>query len=139
MKTNRLISTDDLNLSMYEDIKIQGIDKWTISIRNTLFLNKPLNLGQFIPCDLEGNVLWEPKEYNIIFGNNRRNPLYGKQMKQYQEAEKRVLFKGNWVFVAKRSNYFEIRKSPKGHLIRLSVNDKIKDLVELGLELKNVD
>lgn len=55
------------------------------------FLNTPLSLGQFVPCDDEGNVMDEPKEWIHEVGKN-----YGhdEQMKRYQAAKDRVLFDG---------------------------------------------
>jgi len=51
------------------------------------FLKQPISIWQFIPCDLEGNILEKPYNYDdkIIWleGENR----------VYQEAEYRVIFK----------------------------------------------
>ncbi|MFN4026449.1 MAG: hypothetical protein ACK4IZ_03285 [Flavobacterium sp.] len=52
------------------------------------FLKQPISIWQFIPCDLDGNILEKPNNYDdkIIWleGENR----------VYQEAEYRVVFPG---------------------------------------------
>lgn len=52
------------------------------------FLKQPLELGMFISCDEDGNILELPKEHL----ENRS--LYYKEFDQYQEAKERVLFDG---------------------------------------------
>lgn len=56
-------------------------------IKYAEFLKQPILIGQFVPCDLDGNILEKPNNYNdkIIWleGENR----------VYQEAEYRVIFK----------------------------------------------
>ncbi|MGV0925478.1 hypothetical protein [Empedobacter tilapiae] len=58
------------------------------------FLKQPLTLAMFVPCDLEGNILEEPKINNIlkVFPYERFNNAC--QMDKYQQAKERVLFKG---------------------------------------------
>ena len=60
------------------------------------FLEKPLKLGYFIPCDENDVPLEEPKRWNDYLefpesfdGNKEWYELYA-----YQEAKKRVLFEG---------------------------------------------
>ena len=60
------------------------------------FLKQPLQLGFFVPCDEEGNVLEEPKRWNDYLefpdsfdGNKEWGELYN-----YETAKERVLFKG---------------------------------------------
>ena len=87
------------------------------------FLKRPLELGMFIPCDKDGNVLSEPKrwadylEYPDSFdGNNEWAELY-----EYQGAKERVLFEG-------------LNKLAHDILIRQGYKT-IEDLTELGLTL----
>lgn len=71
--------------------------KWMITGEYMKFLSRKLKLGMFVPCDLEGNVLEKPKdatqflhgiEYDLVTAKKE----YSKQLKEYQQAESRVLF-----------------------------------------------
>jgi len=57
------------------------------------FLNQPLTLGMFVPCDLDGNVLRELDiiNYEKIHHVNRG---YKEYSEKYQQAKERVLFEG---------------------------------------------
>ena len=55
------------------------------------FLKTPLSLGQFVPCDLENNVLEEP---NLKRYGEWPSIHYDEHVKQYNEARERVLFEG---------------------------------------------
>tara|TARA_R110000772_G_C13215638_1_gene431354 strand:+ start:492 stop:905 length:414 start_codon:yes stop_codon:yes gene_type:complete len=60
------------------------------------FLNQPLTLGMFVPCDLEGNVLKEPQKLDqsdpYVEAVHANQNL--KEWQQYQQAKERVLFEG---------------------------------------------
>ena len=58
------------------------------------FLNQPLKLEMFVPCDDEGNILEEPNRWNDYLefpesfdGNKEWDELY-----DYQQAKEKVLF-----------------------------------------------
>ena len=51
------------------------------------FLNQPLELGMFVPCDDNGNVLED------IIGNGMIHN-YSEKVKQYEQAKDKVLFDG---------------------------------------------
>ena len=58
------------------------------------FLKQPLNLGMFVPCDEDGNILKEPKRWEDYLqypdsfdGNKEWDELY-----DYQQAKEKVLF-----------------------------------------------
>ena len=58
------------------------------------FLRQPLNLGMFVPCDEDGNILKEPKRWEDYLqcpdsfdGNKEWYELY-----DYQQAKEKVLF-----------------------------------------------
>lgn len=66
------------------------------------FLKQPLTIGIFIPTDLEGNFLEEPRReyYDSMTGWNCPEDAYNYENKlsNYKEAETRVLFEGfKWV------------------------------------------
>ena len=51
------------------------------------FLNQPLTLGMFIPCDEDGNVLKEPKN-----NGNQSTEFFSVAFDKYQQAKDKVLF-----------------------------------------------
>lgn len=60
-------------------------------------LLQPLQLGFFVPCDLEGNVLEEPKKMTPSCGCSGicNNPCdEALNIEKYQEAKERCLFEG---------------------------------------------
>lgn len=100
-------------ISMTEFVLQQGLQSTLMMEKGMLlcnnyanFLNQPLKLGMFIPCDENDNVLEEPKrwkdylEYPESFdGNKEWEELY-----TYQEAKERVLF--DTLFEEDDSYYF---------------------------------
>ena len=56
------------------------------------FLKQSLNIGIFVPCDEDGNVLEEP----IFHEPNNENEIgnYEKLIEEYYEAKEKVLFEG---------------------------------------------
>ena len=67
------------------------------------FLEQPLKLEMFVPCDEEGNILEEPKRWEDYLqypdsfdGNKEWGELY-----DYQQAKEKVLFEGIDLDVAK--------------------------------------
>lgn len=75
--------------------------------RYASFLKKPLTLGMFVPCDLDGNVLEEPKGVKCCGGIMNDCDCRGElqydpeEVYEYQEAKDRVLFHG-FEFVKKK-------------------------------------
>lgn len=62
------------------------------------FLNQPLTLGMFVPCDESNNIVKEPDLFNYHI-NIPEISLYELKLKEYQEAKDRVLFEG-WELVS---------------------------------------
>lgn len=67
------------------------------------FLNQPLTLGMFVPCDLEGNVLEEPKGFSEFMPKRDTDDAFfgrvvglakGSPFYEYQQAKESVLFEG---------------------------------------------
>ena len=104
------------------------------------FLSQELNLGMFVPCvEVKGKlvVLEEPIDpcknntYCIDFCQGKCQEDYNEDIKEYQEAKERCLFKG--VGFTKRSTYFIIYDSDyPEHKIWLSWNKSktIEDIIE---------
>lgn len=90
------------------------------------FLNTELSLGMFIPCDLEGNVLEEPKaELSYL-------SFYNIRLKQFQEAKSRVLFEG-----VVNNNDGTFKPTQSTYVIKdfFRMYKTIEDLTHLGLTL----
>lgn len=103
----------------------QQSDKLRRIERYAEFLNQPLKLGMFIPCDLDDNVLALPKhwkdylEYPESFdGNKEWEELYA-----YQEAKERVLFEG--VYCNKQRKGYCVQQTGQGHLLGAYTSGKI--------------
>lgn len=108
------------------------------------FLKRPLELGMFIPCDLEGNAL----TYPVIKNNHidecqckyciEEYSQYTIDDKQYQQAKERVLFEGFEVKEYNLSYQFWVGNKyisydkPNGYF---SDYDFIEQLTSLGLTL----
>lgn len=87
-------------ISMIEFVLEQSIkrsvDNWPIETEDYFnrceayanFLKQPLNLGMFVPCDLEGNIIEQPCD--IINTDGCRDCA----CKEYKKSQERVLFKG---------------------------------------------
>ena len=64
------------------------------------FLNQPVTLGMFVPCDEEGNTLREPNSFNRYtndkhgFGTNN----WVKSCEKWEQANNVILFDFNKVF-----------------------------------------
>jgi len=71
------------------------------------FLEQPLTLGMFVPCDLEGNVLEKPKMWDAFWEFKPEEGIYtaneARECEKYESALDRVIFEG-----------FEVDKSFKG-------------------------
>lgn len=101
------------------------------------FLKTPLELGQFVPCDKDGNVLEEPTYYAEWYNYGsftKHGEKIVKECKKYQQAQDRVIFKG--CSVEKRKVYYTI-KNKGGDLIWVSWNHSkdIEYLIERNTTL----
>ena len=56
------------------------------------FLKQPLNLGMFVPCDEDGDILEEPKNYEQQLLNMMTE--YNDEVYRYKQAKEKVLFEG---------------------------------------------
>lgn len=117
---------------------------WYQKVRDNhdLFITKSLNLGMFVPCDENGNVLEDNKDMakSIIDGDNSKEWALNKI--KYEKAEVKVLFKG---FELENKSKFTTWVEKKGIDIvftnrgKVNLNDNdvviIEDLVKYNLEL----
>jgi len=101
------------------------------------FLKQPLTLGMFIPCDLDGNVLEEPFNYEYFLKNEKKcRDNYYNSYKKYPESKDRVLFEfpnSDW-WVSQLEDcpqIFFLDGIGEEHATYLT----IEDLTDLGLTL----
>lgn len=105
-------------------------------------LERTLNLGQFIACDLKGNALKKPKGYDAYINWEVLNPKF----EEYQQAKQRVIFKGFKVdldliydrVIYLRFKDFNIFFTKEGN--DWKIEDKystIESLVDLNIELND--
>ena len=100
-------------------------------------LKQPLQLGFFVPCDENGNVLEEPKRWNDYLqfpdsfdGNKEWGELYN-----YELAKERVLFKGFEHYLFMQADNIKHNKS-RNCFSFPNYNDVIiEDLISLEVEL----
>ena len=146
----QLISTDDLNLELENEITTNNY-RWIKSLENTLFNNTNLSLGQFIPCNLKGNVLEKPAKLEdfILLGSidSMITSDEWEDIKQYQEAEKRLVFDGfkikyKYILKGDKSTFWVVYKDLK---VCYYENNKctfagkyktFQDLIKFNLTLK---
>lgn len=122
-----------------QDASWDAYEAMEYNIRYANFLNRPLKLGMFVPCDEEGNVL-DFIEYESYVGSDED---YNQYIKKYHRAEERVLFEGfeylRWykgshiiILIHNGEEIFDYNAN-QGRFI-ISAN-KIEHLVKYNLEL----
>jgi len=82
----KLISMTDFVLKQNKTLDFNPANKWKDCLNYANFINKPLKLEYFVPCDDEGNVLEKETEHSA----------YADDLK-YQQAKEKVLFEGFWL------------------------------------------
>jgi hypothetical protein len=91
---NQLISmTDFVTENVQTGCAVEQIQKLR---RYSEFQKQPLQLGFFVPCDLEGNVLEAPEFPHTYASENADLYVkqFDKQLEAYKQACNRVLFEG---------------------------------------------
>ena len=94
----KLISMIDFVSIFYNDLKSEHKVNWSFDqICNKIFnyanfLKQPLNLGMFVPCDEDGDVLEKPEDYENRLPNMMTE--YNDEVYRYKQAKEKVLFKG---------------------------------------------
>ena len=70
------------------------VDKLPL-IEHAILLKTPLTLGQFVPCDENGEVLSEPELIDVSNGFDHSDSMWDeKEVAEYQAALSRVIFDG---------------------------------------------
>lgn len=108
MEIFRLISMTDFVLEQYRlaDMKVLSYgEAYDRILRYAEFLERPLNLGMFVPCDKKMNVLKNPdKSTQLAFIGDRQ---------EYKQAKERILFEG-WHYISKWYGTHVIAKDNEG-------------------------
>ncbi len=112
----------------------RGID---LLIEHSDLIETPLKLGQFIPCDKEGNVLEKPQKYDLFKSVDRLFHIETIQIcKQYQEALDSVIFEG--FEIEEMKDYYIIQKDGINIWLSWNKSKTIEDLVDLNLTIKKL-
>lgn len=90
----RLISMVDYVLLQVKECHLDENRFGNNVVKYAKLLKTPLLLGQFIPCDLEGNVLEEPFALKTD-GYIGEGSLTAIACEQYQQAQERKMFNKN--------------------------------------------
>jgi len=142
MKDNKLISMVDFVLKQWEQLdnvpkQPETVDCILRMVRYAQFLKKPLTLGMFVPCDLEGNVLEEPtpkmwEHYNSYLMNlvdfTADNYIVS-QVEKWKQAKERVLFKD----VA--DECFDVNNLQRSFEIFTSIHPRVESFVNMDITL----
>ena len=90
----KLISMVDFVLENAKQPYVEGT-KYKDLVNYAKFLKQYLSLGMFVPCDDEGNVLEEPKDYEQRLPNMMTE--YNDEIYRYKQAKEKVLFEGFYI------------------------------------------
>ena len=118
------------------------MEAFDISLRYANFLKQPLQLGFFVPTDLEGNVLEKPLESD--FDNFDLNEggqvvdyeLYNNACDEFLDAQEKVLFKG--FEIRDKGNFYFVERK-ESTLFRRVLNKNTKSTIEDLLIWGNVE
>jgi len=83
------------------------------------FLKQPLELWMFVPCDENGNVLEEPKDYKtymIMYSGVRQTHSEILKCQKYKQAKERCLFEGFEMYKGNPYNYNKARAFTKDYI-----------------------
>ena len=86
----------DYVLNMINDFPDEWGTRMNRTVKYAHFLTQPLKLEMFVPYNEDGNVLEEPIGYEIFKEGIKEGGtvVWAVQCKEYQQALKKVLFKG---------------------------------------------
>ena len=82
-------------------VRHHELEKYRQIFKYANFLNQPLKLEMFVPCDEDGNIIQEPKKENYTDSTGFVNNAYFIETNDCQKAKEKVIFEG---FVAKITN-----------------------------------
>ena len=102
----------------------------------TNLITQPINLGQFIACDLDGNVLEKPQEPEHPYNDKKCDVWFQYEicLNRYQEAQERVLFKR--FSSSQHKGLVKFKQNGSYTFLDIKKFDTLEDLTHLKLELK---
>lgn len=91
--TDFVLEQDNL---IEQETSVGDDDFRKVSTRYANFLNQPLTLGMFVPCDTSGKPMKEPSLYKQWYGNYVQGSFNSGNApcRAYQKAQEGVLFEG---------------------------------------------
>ena len=97
-----LVSDYVINMMGIARIAPEGVDIRDMTLADLYkyakFVQTPLKLGLFIPCDTDGNILTEPDGFGFWWQDKDKNKYPNwLECHLYLEAKKRVVFSGWYV------------------------------------------
>lgn len=98
----KLISMTDYVVHCRKRNDLDNVRRFWACERYAQFLKTPLDLGMFVPCDENGNVLEEPIStyYTPEFGIQKHpQECFEEDLNAYNKAKERVIFEG-WVCIS---------------------------------------
>lgn len=109
--SQKLIPMTDFVIEYYSNEGYADLQTLRLMKNYANFLRLPLTLGMFVPVDLDGNVLKEPRNYtawkSLDHNAVKRNDIAGfEEHTEYRKAEKRCLFEG---FIVAYNGYSVVR------------------------------
>ena len=122
----KLISMADFVLEQVKNAKYEEFHQVNETFVNKVInyaklLKQPLKLWVFVPCDEDGDVLKEPKDFDCFMqGIGGNIDVTYQEYKHYQQAKERCLLDG---FSEKDAKFV------------LFANETIEDLCEFNLQL----
>ena len=133
--------SDDEKLLKHIDIVDAFKFAWSDIYTYAKLLKRPLELGMFVPCDLDGNVLEfkTQKDFGIYGVPYSQYPEelkdYENYVKKYQEALERTLFKQGFK-VKKINNYYLVVLDRNSVWASWNKSKTLEDLIPLELTFK---
>lgn len=85
----KLLSMTDFVLENAKQPYVEGT-KYKDLVNYAKFLKQPLNIGMFVPCDEDGDVLEKPEDYENRLPNMMTE--YNDEVYRYKQAKEKVLF-----------------------------------------------
>ena len=135
----KLISMIEFALEQKSNLDFNPSNKWKDCENYANFLNQPLKLEMFVPCDEDGNVLEEPQLKTIQNSFDEIVEDYDyDECEVYKQAKDKVLFDGfsvqdkwNFYFIEKEKSciYTRVLKNKS----ELRIEDLLKNYLDITL------
>ena len=133
------MTTEEVRSSNFYDIQTHIYKYYDKVFNYANFLKQPLQLGFFVPCDENGNVLEEPTNYEKRLSNMMTE--YNDEVYTYNQAKEKVLFEGfeyvKFINDGELLPYHRLIKNDEYFNVRF-LDRNIEDLLtefEYGIEL----